>query len=73
MVAVTCRNEFSAYLLMEKTGGASSPAKTVGGHTGGGTPAFYALEGQASPAGTAHRELISSVLHADTRTGPDRW
>eukprot|EP00775_Hariotina_reticulata_P006349 gene6349-6582_t len=66
-------NEFSAYLLMEKTGGASSPAVPAGGHSIGGSPAFHALEGQVLPAGIAHRELISSVLHVDTGNGPDRW
>jgi hypothetical protein len=70
----TCRNEFSAYLLLEKTnssGGAAVPGQGPAGSTSGLT--FSSVDAPALAAGMAHRKLISGLMHVDTGNGPDKW
>ncbi|KAF6253190.1 WD40-repeat-containing domain protein [Scenedesmus sp. NREL 46B-D3] len=67
-------NEFSAYLLLEKTdssGGAAAPGQAARGSSGGLT--FSSVDAPVLQAGVAHRELISGLMHVDTGNGPDKW
>jgi hypothetical protein len=69
-----CRNEFSAYLLLEKTnssGGAAVPSQGPAGGSSGLT--FSSVDAPVLAAGVAHRELISGLMHVDTGNGPDKW
>jgi hypothetical protein len=69
-----CRNDFSAYLLLEKTnssGGAAVPGLGPPGGSSGLT--FSSVDAPVPAAGVAHRELISGLMHVDTGNGPDKW
>jgi hypothetical protein len=69
-----CRNEFSAYLLLEKTnssGGAAVQGQATPGSANGLT--FSSIGPPVVQAGMAHRELISSLMHVDSGNGPDKW
>lgn len=71
-----CRNEFSAYLLLEKTNGSGSAAAGPGAAAAlGGVEAmtYSASEPPPLPPGAAHKELISGLVHVDTGNGPDKW
>lgn len=74
LACIPCRNEFSAYLLLEKTdssGGAAAPGQAARGSSGGLT--FSSVDAPVLQAGVAHRELISGLMHVDTGNGPDKW
>lgn len=70
------RDEFSAYLLLEKTtstGGPALPGSTAA--AAGGVPelAYNPVDVPAATSSAAHKGLITGVMHVDTGMGPDRW
>ena len=69
------RNEFSAYLLLEKTTSSGAAATSASAAAAGGQPelSFNALDTPGSPAAAAHKHLISGVMHVDNGVGPDKW
>lgn len=64
-------------MLLEKTNSGAAIAAGSGlaaaGSTANAGMSYSTVEPPVLPAGVAHRELISGLMHVDTGNGPDKW